>query len=196
MSRAEVQTELLTKEERYEFSKLLAAAGEREHRRAKELAWSVTGAVFVGTAVWVHANEYGSPGYQGWQSLMWGLCAAVMSAVFVFIGAPSVVEFFADRRPQPWLDEWLDSVDYAARVAKREEARAHLTKQRLAQEALRQSRGSSIGDNSAGRSYPVTAGEYDPVLYAQRGGRDTYHRMRASGIDDYETYKNNVEEAE
>ncbi|NUU18475.1 hypothetical protein HP550_14555 [Cellulomonas humilata] len=55
---------------------------------------------------------------------------------------------------------------------------------------------SSGGGYSSGQSYPVTDGMHDPVTYSHRGGYDTFGRMEAFGIDDYETYKNNVEEAE
>jgi hypothetical protein len=40
--------------------------------------------------------------------------------------------------------------------------------------------------------YPVT-GAYDPDLYRARGGRSTAHGMKIWGIDDYESYRSNIE---
>lgn len=48
----------------------------------------------------------------------------------------------------------------------------------------------------SGRTYPVTDGGYDPDLYSRRGGRETYARMRALGVDNHTTYQNNFLEAE
>lgn len=42
------------------------------------------------------------------------------------------------------------------------------------------------------RRFPVT-GTYNPELYYERGGRETARGMAASGIDDYETYRTNMD---
>lgn len=46
------------------------------------------------------------------------------------------------------------------------------------------------------RTYPVTDGTYDPDLYRSRGGYESLSGMTELGIDDYDTYKNNVLEAD
>ena len=48
------------------------------------------------------------------------------------------------------------------------------------------------GDGT-GRRYPVTDGYYNPDLYRERGGYSTYQAMERWNIDDYDTYKSNIE---
>jgi len=52
-------------------------------------------------------------------------------------------------------------------------------------------RGSS-NDGTNWARYPVT-GTYNPELYYERGGRSTAGGMAAWGIDDYDTYRSNIE---
>jgi hypothetical protein len=52
------------------------------------------------------------------------------------------------------------------------------------------------GDDYPTHKYPVTDGRYDPSLYSRRGGSPTKSAMHARGIDEYDVYKSNVEEAE
>lgn len=42
------------------------------------------------------------------------------------------------------------------------------------------------------KKYPVT-GRYDPATYYERGGRSTARGMAASGVDDADVYRSNVE---
>ena len=57
--------------------------------------------------------------------------------------------------------------------------------------AQRQSRGYDHDGSDWGR-YPVT-GTYNPELYRERGGRATAQGMATWGIDDYDTYRSNIE---
>ncbi len=111
------------------------------------------------------------------------LVVAMFTAFMVLVGGLFAHQGHVHHAYTTWIAEYLDEIGYHSRTGQpptRKQARST----------------SDYDPDPLGRTYPVTGGAYDPDLYARRGGYATYERMDALGIDDYDTYKNNVLEAE
>ena len=191
-----VKASLLTRAELDELSAVERSGSKTCARRQKQIAWSLIGIVFAASSLWVYATQGGANGYHLYHAFLIGLLVTAISGFFLSIGAWSVAEWLTDPGTSRHRHAYLIQIGYPQRYeddARQEDERLA----KFAQRKATRSRSVSHDDyDSQGPTYPVTDGQYDPDLYRRRGGYATYSGMADTDIDDYDTYKNNVLEAE
>jgi hypothetical protein len=195
MDDSKVNWKIFTEQERAHAHEMHSELLDVVYRRTKRLGWALIGGTFLATTLWAHESMSSeSVNYKPYQSVFVGLLVTIVAAFFLYVGAANVVEFVTDKRAGPRIKHWLNSINYPARLAAYDTEVAESVRKKADRQAGHHA--GRTGGGGPDRTYPVTDGMYDPELYGRRGGRDTYVGMRDTGIDDYETYKNNVLEAD
>lgn len=168
----------LTPEERAEYATVTAFSSQTWtpiETRITAIAASVAGLLLVALVV-LFLSIGGVPEDDNQEGI--GIALGISSMIVFFTGlAVAIVAGHRTRKPAKLRARELLEIA-AIRV---EEAQANPSNRRYS--------------NSERNRYPVT-NVYDPATYYSRGGRATARGMAETGISDYDTYRNNVEERE
>lgn len=154
-------------------------------------------------AEWIRLERVSKTGgtVDGWVNVISLIASVVLavSAVLAFVGSPFSVLFFVLAGVTLFVFFAGEAISTPLERRARARAEARMRELRwLARDApvrrgpARSGATSAPDDGTNWKKYPVT-GVYDPETYRARGGRSTASGMAAWGIEDYETYRSNIE---